>query len=98
MASSSSSMETKIAPKLVTFKFQGAPRKSYFANKHSKIHDMELGHINWNEFLVLYEKTCERLKMISSLIWSGMLNTTSHAVVVHSSKLIMVLSQHYIPK
>ena len=46
MASSSSSMAAKIAPKLVAFKYQGAPKKSQFGDKHLEIQDTEFGHID----------------------------------------------------
>lgn len=88
MASSSSSMAEKISPKPIVFKYQGAPRKSYFQDVHVEIKDTELRHIDWNDFLIICSKPKERFAMVSSLMHSGLVNVVSHLVLVQSSEFI----------
>ena len=67
-------------------------------DKHSKVHDTKMSHIDWNTFHVLCNKSRERLEMISLLILSGLVNVASHLVSVQSSKMIMALAHHYVPE
>lgn len=98
MASSSSSIVTKIASKIVTFKYQGAPKKFGFQDKHSDIRDTKLAHIDWNIFLTLCKKPKERSAMVLALIQSGLVNISSHPTSIQSSELIMTLAHHYVPE
>ena len=61
-------MADKMSPKPISFKYQGAPKKSIFQDEHVEILDIELGHIEWNEFLTICNKPKERLVTISTLI------------------------------
>ncbi len=96
MASSSSSLIERIAPKPIVFKFQGALKKSCFQDGHLEIKDTELGHIEWNTFLILYNKPKERSTMVSSLIQSGLVNVVSHPTSVQSLEIIMALAKNYV--
>lgn len=92
MASSSSSLAKKMAPKTIVFKYQGTPKKSHFQDGNSKIRDYKLGHIDWNTFLTICNKPRERFTIVSTLIRSGFVNATSHPTFVQSSELIMALT------
>ncbi len=96
IASSSSSIQAKIAPKPVDFKYKGALKKSRFQDKHIEIRDTKLGHNDQNVFLTLCNNPKERSAMVFSLIQSGLVNATSHPISVQSFELIMTLAQHYI--
>ena len=85
MASSSSLIAEKIAPNPIVFKYQGAPRKSYFQDGHAKIKDIELEHIDCNVFLMIYNKPKERSVMVSTLMRSGLVNVASHPTSIQSS-------------
>ena len=99
MASSSSSLGEKMAPKLVIFKFQGVPpAKSMFHDDNSEIKDTELGHTYLGEFLKICNKPTKKFSMVFSLIHSGLVKVASHLVSVQSSELIMKLSKHFVPK
>jgi hypothetical protein len=96
MASSSSSLATKMLLKLVVFKFQNVPAKSRFQDDYSEIQDTKIGHTDWNMFLVLCNKPIERSPMISSLLRLGLVYETSHPILVQSSELIMALAENYV--
>lgn len=86
-----------MTPKLVAFKYQGPPKKSRFKDKHAKIQDIELIHIDWNAFLTLCNKPLKSSMMASKLIQSGLVNFVSHPTLFQSFELIMILAQHYVP-
>ena len=99
MVSSSSSLATKITPEPVVFKvfkFQGVPLKYFFQDVHSEIQDTKMGHIDWNAFLVLYNKPNERFPMVSTLNILRLVNVASHPISIQSSELIMVLANNYV--
>lgn len=92
MASLSSSLATKMVPKLVIFNFQGVSKKLCFQDDYLEIWDTELGHIDWNTFLVLCNKPTKRSPLIFTLIGSRLVNVASHSVSTKSLELIMKLA------
>ena len=92
-----SSSRKKMAPKPFVFKFQGMPSKSRFQDDYFEIKDTNLGHTNLGEFLTICNKSTKRSAMVSTLIWSGLVNVASRPMLVQSLDLIMTLAQHFLP-
>ena len=72
--------------------------KSSFHDDYAEIKDTDLGHTDLGEFLRIYNKPMERSALVSSLIHFGLVNATSHPILVQLAELIMTLAQHFIPK
>lgn len=87
-----------MAPKPIVFKFQGVPSKSRFHDDYPEIKDTDLGHTNLGEFLRIFNKPMKISALVSSLIQYGLVSVTSHLVSIQSSKLIMTLAKHFVPK
>ena len=83
--------------KLVAFLFKGVLKKSCFIDNHSDICYTELGHIEWNVFLILCKIPHGRFEMVIVMIQNGLVNIALHPTLVQSSKSIMTLAQHYVP-
>ena len=62
-----------------------------------KNRDTDLRHTNLGEFLRICNKPTKRSALVSALICSRLVNVVSHPVLVQSTKLIMALSQCFVP-
>ena len=98
MASSLAFLGEKMALKPMVFKFQGFLMKSCFQDDNLEIKDIDLGHTNLGEFLKICNKPTERSQMVSTLIWSLMVNVASHSVLLQSLELIVTLVEHLVPE
>ena len=78
------------------YKFQGKPKRSRFIDGNSEIKDIELGQIDWNEFLTTYNNPHDQLDLITKMIRSGLVSVATLPVLVQSSQLIMMIAQHYV--
>ena len=58
---------------------------------------MDLGHTDLGEFLRVCNSLMERSTLRSALIRSGLVNAASHLGTIQSTKLIITLSQHFVP-
>ena len=88
---------SKLVAKPLVYKFQGVTPKSRLFDKYIEIKDIDLRHIELEEFPRVCNSSMERSSLRSSLIHFRLVNATSYPGTVQSAELIMTLSGYFVP-